>query len=85
MVTWSTRNLLIATILLAAIVGSVTGLGTSYLAHPSPTPQTRNIYLFAQDPWLQRTIKPELRLHLLVERDNREQGRHRDHSLLQSH
>jgi plastocyanin len=49
MVTWSTRNLLIATILLAAIVGSVTGLGTSYLAHPSPAPQTRSIYLFAQD------------------------------------
>jgi plastocyanin len=49
MVTWNTRNLLIATVLLAAIVGSVTGLGTSYLAHPAPTPQTRDIYLFAQD------------------------------------
>jgi plastocyanin len=49
MVTWNTRNLLIATVLLAAIVGSVTGLGASYLAHPSPTPQTRNIYLFSQD------------------------------------
>ena len=49
MVTWSTRNLLIATILLAAIVGSVSGLGASYLAHPTPTPQTRDIYLFAQD------------------------------------
>jgi plastocyanin len=49
MVSWSTRNLLIASVLLAAIVGSVTGLGASYLAHPSPTPQTRNIYLFAVD------------------------------------
>ncbi|TMI13124.1 hypothetical protein E6H35_08455 [Candidatus Bathyarchaeota archaeon] len=49
MVTWSTRDLLIATILLAAIVGSVSGLGASYLAHPTPTPQTRDIYLFAQD------------------------------------
>src|SRR5437867_13203944 len=46
---WSTRNLLIATVLLAAIVGAVTGLAAGYLAHPSPTPQTRNIYLFAQD------------------------------------
>src|SRR3989441_2936291 len=49
MVTWSPRNLLAATILLAAIVGSVSGLGASYLAHPTPTPQTRDIYLFAQD------------------------------------
>jgi plastocyanin len=49
MVTWSTRNLLIATVLLSAIVGSVAGLGTSYLAHPSPVPQSRDIYLFAQD------------------------------------
>jgi len=45
----TTRNLLIATILLAAIVGAATGLAISYLVHPSPTPQTRNIYLFAQD------------------------------------
>jgi plastocyanin len=49
MVTWGTRNLLITTILLAAIVGGVTGLGASYLSHPSPAPQTRDIYLFAQD------------------------------------
>ena len=49
MVTWSSRNLLVATVLPAAIFGSVTGLGTSYLTHPSPTPQTRDIYLFAQD------------------------------------
>src|SRR5437660_11853748 len=45
----TTRNLLIATVLLAAIVGAATGLAASYLGHPSPTPQTRNIYLFAQD------------------------------------
>jgi plastocyanin len=49
MVTWGTRNLLIATVLLAAIVGSIAGLGTGYLTHPSPTPQIRDIYLFAVD------------------------------------
>ena len=49
MVTWSPRNLLIATVLLSAIVGSVTGLGVSYLSRPSPAPQTRDIYLFAVD------------------------------------
>src|SRR5438270_13752730 len=49
MVSWSTRNLLIATILLAALFGGVTGLGTSYFAHPAPAPQTRDVYLFAQD------------------------------------
>ncbi len=49
MANWSARNLLIASILLAAIVGGITGLGASYLSHPSPSPQTRDIYLFAQD------------------------------------
>src|SRR5437667_7616860 len=49
MASWNTRNLLSATVLLAAIVGAVTGLAAGYLAHPRPTPQTRNIYLFAQD------------------------------------
>jgi plastocyanin len=49
MVTWGPRNLLIATILIAAIVGSTTGLGVSYLARPSPSPQARDIYLFAVD------------------------------------
>ena len=49
MVTWSPRNLLIATVMLAAIVGSITGLGVSYLSRPSPAPQTRDIYLFAVD------------------------------------
>src|SRR2546421_6317032 len=49
MASWNTRNLLIATVLLAAIVGAVTGLAAGYLAHPSHQPQTRNIYLFAQD------------------------------------
>src|SRR2546428_11637481 len=45
----TTRNLLIATVLLAAIVGAATGLAASYLGHHSPIPQTRDIYLFAQD------------------------------------
>src|SRR5437899_5404476 len=49
MANWSARNLLIASVLLAAIVGGIAGLGASYLAHPTPTPQTRDIYLFAQD------------------------------------
>ncbi|TMH96544.1 hypothetical protein E6H37_02590 [Candidatus Bathyarchaeota archaeon] len=49
MVTWSTRNLLIAVVLLAAIVGGATGAATSYLSNPSPAPQTRDVYLFAQD------------------------------------
>src|SRR5438445_7904811 len=49
MANWSGRNLLIASILLAAIVGGIAGLGASFLSHPSPSPQTRNIYLFAQD------------------------------------
>src|SRR2546422_1036631 len=49
MVSWGTRNLLIATILLAALFGGVTGLGASYFAHTAPTPQTRDLYLFAQD------------------------------------
>src|SRR5206468_12527824 len=46
---WSTRNLLLAAVLLAAIVRVVTGLAAGYLAHQSPTPQTRDFYLFAQD------------------------------------
>ncbi|HEV2120978.1 MAG TPA: cupredoxin domain-containing protein [Candidatus Bathyarchaeia archaeon] len=49
MVTWSNRNLLIATVLLAAIVGSVTGLATSYLEHPGAAPQARDVYLFVVD------------------------------------
>jgi len=49
MVTWGPRNLLIAAILLAAIVGGTTGLAASYLLRPSPTPQARDVYLFAQD------------------------------------
>src|SRR5690348_8862057 len=49
MVTWGPRNLLIATVLIAAVIGSITGLGANYLAHPSPSPQTRDMYLFAVD------------------------------------
>src|SRR5437016_10506277 len=49
MVTWSPRNTIIVAVLLSALVGSVTGLGASYLAHTSPTAQTRNFYLFAVD------------------------------------
>jgi len=49
MVNWSPRNLLITTVLIAAVVGSVTGLGITYLSHPSPSPQTRDFYVFAFD------------------------------------
>ncbi len=49
MVTWSPRNTIIVAVLLSALVGSVTGLGASYLARTSPTAQTRNFYLFAVD------------------------------------
>src|SRR5438094_865792 len=45
----TTRNLLIAPCLRAAIVSVSTGLAAGYLAHQSPTPQTRDFYLFAQD------------------------------------
>src|SRR2546428_9338407 len=48
MANWSARNLLISSILLAAIVGGITGLCASYLSHPIPSPQTRDIYQFAQ-------------------------------------
>src|SRR6266702_4175202 len=49
MVTLSPRNTIIVAVLLSAVVGSVTGLGASYIAHTSPTAQTRNFYLFAVD------------------------------------
>src|SRR3989442_13550549 len=49
MVTWSSRNTVVVAVLLSALVGSVTGLGASYLARTSPTAQTRNFYLFAVD------------------------------------
>src|SRR5690349_10754124 len=49
MVTWTPRNTIIAAVLLSALVGSLTGLGTSYLSRTSPTPQTRDFYLFAVD------------------------------------
>jgi plastocyanin len=49
MVTWNPRNTVIAAVLLSALVGSVTGLGVSYLARTSPTAQTRDFYLFSVD------------------------------------
>ncbi len=51
----STRNLLIATVLVSALVGSVTGLATTYLARTSPAPQTQEFYLFARDLSFNRT------------------------------
>src|SRR2546422_9404507 len=49
MVTWRSRNTVVVAVLLSALVGSVTGLGASYLARTTPTAQTRNFYLFAVD------------------------------------
>jgi len=49
MVNWSPRNLLIVTVLVAAIVGSVTEISITYLSHTSPSPQTRDFYVFAFD------------------------------------
>ncbi len=49
MVTWSPRNLLIATVLISAIIGSATGFTANYLARTSPAVQSRDFYLFAQD------------------------------------
>ncbi len=48
--TLSPRNILIAAILISAVVGSATGLATSYLTRPaSASSQTREFYLFARD------------------------------------
>ena len=47
--TMSTRNLLIASVLISAIVGSVAGFGTNYLTRSSPAPETKDFYLFARD------------------------------------
>ncbi len=47
--TWSSRNLVIAAVLISAIVGSGTGFATSYLTRTSPAPENREFYLFARD------------------------------------
>jgi len=49
MVAWSPRNTIIVAVLLSALVGGVTGLGASYLTRVTPTPQTRDFYLFGVD------------------------------------
>lgn len=49
MVALSPRNTVIVAVLLSALVGGVTGLGVSYLGRVSPTPQTRDFYLFGVD------------------------------------
>ena len=49
MAAWRLRNTIIVAVLLSALVGSVTGLGVSYLTRVSPTPQTRDFYLFGVD------------------------------------
>ena len=46
---WSPRNILIVAVLLAAIIGAATGYSTNVLTRSSPSPQTREFYLFAQD------------------------------------
>jgi plastocyanin len=61
MVAWSPRNTVIAAVLLSALVGSVTGLGAWYLAHPSPASQTRNFYLFAVDQSFNATLATGLK------------------------
>src|SRR6266705_3740797 len=45
----SPRNLLIATVLISAIVGSAAGLTANYLTRTIPASQTREFYLFARD------------------------------------
>jgi plastocyanin len=49
MVTWTPRNILLVSIVIAALAGSITGLATSMLLRTSPAPQTRDLYLFAID------------------------------------
>jgi plastocyanin len=49
MVTWSPRNTIIVAVLLSALVGSLTGLGVTYITRTSPTAQTRDFYLFGVD------------------------------------
>jgi plastocyanin len=49
MVNWTPRNILLTSILISALVGSVTGLTTSLLIKTSPIGQTRDLYLFAID------------------------------------
>ncbi len=44
---WSTRNTILVAIILAVIVGGITGFATAYLVRgPLPAPQDRTIYLF---------------------------------------
>src|SRR5207245_1987588 len=57
----SPRNTIIVAVLLSAVVGSVTGLGASYLAHTSPTAQIRNFYLFAVDQQFNSTLASGLK------------------------
>jgi len=47
--TTSTRNLIIATLLIAAAVGSATGFATNLLSRTAPSPENRVFYLFASD------------------------------------
>jgi len=61
MVTSTPRNTIIIAVLLSALVGSVTGLGASYLAHPSPAAQTRNFYLFSVDQSFNSTLAAGLK------------------------
>lgn len=49
MVSWTPRNIIIASVLLAAVVGTLTGLGVTYALRSPPAPQTRDFYLFAVD------------------------------------
>jgi plastocyanin len=61
MVTWSPRNTVIVAVLLSALVGGVTGLGVSYLSHPSQAAQTRDFYLFGVDQSFNKSLASGLK------------------------
>jgi plastocyanin len=46
---FSVGRLLVISVLVSALVGGVTGFGVGLLAHPSPTPQLREFYVFENE------------------------------------
>ena len=49
MVTWNPRNIIVTSVLLAAVIGAGAGVGASYALRAHPGAQTRDFYLFAVD------------------------------------